>query len=131
MLETFKAWLEVNILKVPKETKTHTAIQYRLNQLAKLIRYCEDGRLNISNVAAENAIRAFVIGRKGWLFADTPQGAHASGATHYSLIETAKANGVEPFAYYAWLLKELPYAETVEDFENLLPWNFKKSDSDQ
>ena len=130
VLEKFKAWLDANISKVPKGTKMHTAIQYTLNQWPKIIRYCDDGRLNISNVAAENAIRPFVIGRKGWLFADTPQGAHAS-ATHYSLIETAKANSVEPFAYYAWLLKELPYAETVEDFENLLPWNFKKSESDR
>ena len=130
VLEKFKAWLGANISKVPKGTKTHTAIQYTLNQWPKLIRYCDDGRLNISNVAAENAIRPFVIGRKGWLFADTPQGAHAS-ATHYSLIESAKANGVEPFAYYAWLLEKLPYAETVEDYEKLLPWNFKKLASDQ
>jgi transposase len=130
LLKDFKAWLDKNIAKVPKGTKTHTAIQYTLNQWAKLIRYCDDGRLNISNVLAENAIRPFVIGRKGWLFADTPQGAHAS-ATHYSLIETAKANNVEPFEYYSWMLARLPYAETVEDFEKLLPWNFKKSDSDQ
>ena len=71
------------------------------------------------NGYAENAIRPFVIGRKGWLFASPPQGAHAS-ATHYSLIETAKANNVEPFAYYAWLLKKLPYldAEADDDLGN-------------
>ena len=57
-----------------------------------------------------------MIGRKGWLFADTPKGEKASVA-HYSLIETAKANGIEPFAYYKALLARLPYAETVEDFE--------------
>lgn len=92
-----------------------------------MVVYCEDGRLNISNAAAENAIRPFVIGRKGWLFADTPKGAKASAA-HYSLIETAKANGIELFVYYKALLARLPYAETVEDVEKLLPWNLQISD---
>ncbi len=56
------------------------------------------GRLNISNVLAENAIRPFCVGRKAWLFSDTPKGAHAS-AVHYSFIETAKANDIEPYVY--------------------------------
>jgi len=59
------------------------------------------------------------------LFSDTPKGAHAS-AVHYSLIETARANHVEPYAYLVHVLTKLPYAETVEDLEELLPWNFKK-----
>lgn len=124
-LEDIKKWLDKNISKVPKDSKTHIAIQYALNQWPKLIRYCDDGRLNISNVLAENAIRPFVIGRKGWLFADTPKGASAS-ALHYSLVETAKANGLEPFEYYREILTKLPYAETVDDVEALLPWNIKK-----
>ncbi len=126
-LDDIKEWLDKNISKVPKDSKTHTAIQYLLNQWPKMIRYCEDGRLNISNAPAENAVRPFVIGRKGWLFADTPAGAKASAA-HYSLIETVKANGLEPFAYYREILSRLPYAETVDDFEKLLPWNIKFSD---
>lgn len=128
VLNAFKAWLDKNITHVPKDSLTRKAMQYTLNQWPKLVGYCEDGRLNISNVMTENAIRPFVIGRKGWLFADTPQGAHAS-ATHYSLIETAKACGVEPFAYLAWLIPQLAYAETMEDYEKLLPWNFKNSES--
>ena len=86
--------------------------------------HCSNGELSISNILAENAIRPFVMGRKAWLFSDTPKGAHAS-AIHYSLIETAKANGLEPYAYLTQVLKALPYADTVEKIEALLPWNFK------
>ena len=63
-----------------------------------------------------------MIGRKAWLFSDTPAGARAS-AIHYSLIETAKANGLEPFEYYQHILTALPYADTVDKVEALLPWN--------
>jgi transposase len=122
LLDDLKDWLEKTITKVSKDSATYTAINYTLNQWPKLIRYCDDGRLNISNIAAENAIRPFVIGRKGWLFADTPNGAKAS-ATHYSLIETAKANGLEPYRYLKAVFTRLPYAETVEQLEVLLPWN--------
>lgn len=125
ILDDLKAWLDKNINKVAKDSKTFEAMQYTLNQWSKLIGYCNDGRLNISNVLAENAIRPFVIGRKAWLFADTPKGAKAS-AIHYSLIETAKANGFEPYEYIREVLSRLPYAETVEQLEALLPWNLKK-----
>ncbi|WP_374109723.1 transposase, partial [Thiolapillus sp.] len=74
------------------------AIQYTLNQWELLTGYLADGRLHISNALAENAIRPFAVGRRNWLFADTPRGAKAS-ATIYSLIETAKANGLEPFRH--------------------------------
>lgn len=124
-LDELKQWLDKNISKVPRDSKTHEAIQYTLNQWPKLVRYCEDGRLHISNALAENAIRPFVIGRKGWLFADTPKGAHAS-AVHYSLVETAKANGLEPYQYLREVFSRLPYAETVEELEALLPWKIKK-----
>ncbi|KYN82884.1 transposase [Vibrio cidicii] len=66
-----------------------------------------------------------MIGRKAWLFADTTQGANAS-AVCYSLVETAKLNGLEPYQYLHILLTQLPYAETVERIEALLPWNIKK-----
>ncbi len=67
-----------------------------------------------------------VIGRKGWLFSDTVKGAIAS-ANLFSIVETAKANGVEPHAYLSLLFAQLPYARTVEDFETLLPWNVKSA----
>ena len=93
-----------------------------LNQWDYLVGYCEDGKLNISNALAENAIRPFATGRKAWLFADTPHGARAS-ATCYSLIETAKANGLEPHSYILYLLQNIAGAETAEEREQLLPWN--------
>jgi len=86
------------------------------------VRYLEDGRWPIDNNPAENAIRPFVIGRKNWLFSATPKGADAS-ANLYSLIETAKANGLEPSVYLAIVFTELPQADTLEAIEALLPWN--------
>ena len=80
----------------------------------------------LDNNRCENAIRPFVVGRKGWLFSDTVKGAVAS-ANLYSLVETAKANNVEPHAYLSLLFERLPHAKTVEDFETLLPWNVKAS----
>src|SRR5690606_2587379 len=97
------------------------ALHYLDNNWAKLVRYTEDGRLNIDNNAAENAIRPFVIGRKNWLFSDTPAGAKASAAL-YSVIETAKANGLEPCAYLRKVFGGLPAAACVGDIEMLLPW---------
>ena len=73
----------------------------------------------------ENAMRPFVVGRKAWLFSDTPKGAIAS-ARLYSLVETAKANGLEPFAYLRHIFTMLPQAKTLEDIEALLPWNVVK-----
>lgn len=75
----------------------------------------------IDNNPAERAIRPFVIGRKNWLFSDTPRGAQAS-ALIYSLIETAKANGQEPYAWLRHVLERLPLAASAEDYEALLPW---------
>ncbi|WP_419614926.1 IS66 family transposase, partial [Thiolapillus sp.] len=122
VLDDLKAWLEKNSTRVPRDSLTYKAIQYTLNQWGLLIGYLADGRLNISNALAENAIRPFAVGRRNWLFADTPRGAKAS-ATTYSLIETAKANGVEPFAYLHPVLQHIGNARTVEDIEALLPWN--------
>ena len=96
VLEDLKGWLDSNLSKVPKDAKTRIAMVYALNQWHTLTGYCDDGHLNISNVLAENAIRPFAVGRKAWLFADTTKGANAS-ATCYSLIETAKANNLEPY----------------------------------
>jgi transposase len=121
-LNTLKIWLEANAGRVAKGTLTRTAIDYTLNQWPTLVGYCERGDLQISNVLAENAIRPFALGRKAWLFADTSQGARAS-ATCYSLIETAKANSLEPSAYIQHVLAHVAEADTLEKLEALLPWN--------
>jgi len=124
ILNDIREWLDANKNKVPKDSLTGKAFTYLDRQWPKLIIYCEHGQLSISNVLAENAIRPFVIGRKAWLFSDTPKGARAS-SIFYSLIETAKANEIEPHAYLQHIFKELPYADTVEKLEALLPWNVK------
>lgn len=121
-LNELKSWLETNVTRVLKDSLTRKAMEYTLNQWPTLVGYCERGDLQISNVLAENAIRPFALGRKAWLFADTPQGARAS-ATCYSLIETAKANQLEPAAYIQHVLEHIAEAETVEALEQLLPWN--------
>jgi|TARA_Y100001001_G_scaffold149853_1_gene160017 transposase len=122
LLNAFKAWLEKNRSKVMKGMLTRTAMDYTLNQWDTLVGYCERGDLKISNAGAENAIRPFALGRKAWLFADTSQGAKAS-ATCYSLVETAKANSLEPSAYIHHVLKHIADADTLEKLETLLPWS--------
>lgn len=121
-LYDLKIWLQTNVAKVMKGSLTRRAMEYTLNQWDYLVGYCERGDLHISNILAENAIRPFAVGRKAWLFADTAQGARAS-ATCYSLIETAKANGLEPSAYIQHVLSHIAEADTLEKLEQLLPWN--------
>ena len=130
ILDDLKTWLQANSPRVPKDSLTAKAIQYTLNQWDLLIGYCQDGRLHISNALAENAIRPFAVGRRNWLFADTSRGAKAS-ATCYSLIETAKANGLEPYAYLSFVLQHIAAADTVEELEALLPWNMPTHEKQQ
>lgn len=122
ILEEFKAWLSKKSLQTPPKGLLGKAVSYALNQWEKLVGYLEDGRLALDNNMAENSIRPFVIGRKNWLFSGTPEGAEAS-ALLYSLIETAKANNLEPYAYLRYIFDRLPLASMLEDYEALLPWN--------
>ena len=121
MLQKLKAWLDKAHPQVTPQSALGKAVGYLASNWSKLIRYTEAGHLPIDNNPAERAIRPFVIGRKNWLFSDTPKGAHAS-ALIYSLIETAKANGQEPYAWLRHVLERLPLATTAEDYEALLPW---------
>lgn len=121
-LVELKQWLDRNAVRVRKDSLTRKAMNYLLNQWDHLIGYCEHGQLQISNVLAENAIRPFVVGRKGWLFAQSPEGAKALG-TFFSLIETAKANGVDPYAYVLHVTGHIATADTDEALDALLPWN--------
>ena len=122
LLAELKTWLENNVGKVMKGSLTRKAMEYTLGQWPYLVGYCERGDLHISNVLAENAIRPFAVGRKAWLFADSAQGAKAS-ATCYSLLETAKANDLEPSAYINHVLAQIGEADSLEKLEALLPWN--------
>ena len=122
VLEAYWTWLNT----IPRPTgKLKDAVTYAQNQKAHLCAFLEHGEIEISNNQVENAIRPFVIGRKGWLFADTSQGAEAS-AIIYSLMETAKANSLRLDDYLLHLLSVLPErAEQRKDFEidDLLPWS--------
>jgi len=121
ILAHLRAWLDKSLPQVPPTTATGQALQYLHNEWDKLTAYLQDGRLAIDNNATENAIRPFVLGRKNWLFSDSVAGVTAS-ANLYSLIETAKANGLEPYAYLRQVYTELPKAQSVADIEALLPW---------
>jgi transposase len=123
-----RIWLDQVRGQVPPQSLTGKALGYLDKQWPRLIAHQNDGRIEVDNNLTENAIRPFVMGRKAWLFADTPAGADAS-ARLYSLIETAKANGVEPYAYLRHVFKMLPAAKTVEDIEALLPWNAALGDA--
>ena len=127
ILDKLRTWLDEALPQVPPTSATGKALSYLHNEWDKLIRYLDDGRLEIDNNLAENAIRPFVLGRKNWLFSDSVRGVKAS-ANLYSLIETAKANGLEPYAYLRHLYTALPTATTVETIEALLPGNL---DEDQ
>jgi len=120
LLDQFKAWLDQSALQIPPKSAVGKAIAYSLGQWSKLERYIENGNLQIDNNRAERAIKPFVIGRKNWLFSNTSNGAQAS-AMLYSLVETAKANGLTPFDYLHHLLTELP--KQSRNIEQLLPWN--------
>jgi transposase len=128
VIQQFQAWLEALAPNVLPQSPLGKAVHYTLGQWPKLTVFLEHPVVPLDNNRCENAIRPFVIGRKGWMFSDTVKGAVAS-ANLYSLVETAKANGVEPHAYLTQVFERLPYARTVEDFESLLPWKFKAAQS--
>jgi len=112
IVDEFKEWLDYQRPKVLPKSAFGQAIGYSLKQWQKLNAFFADGRLEIDNNRAERSIKPFVIGRKNWLFANTPRGAKAS-ATIYSIVETAKENGLNPFAYLQYLFEQLPNIELI------------------
>ena len=120
ILDDLKHWLEKAQHEVPPTRVLGKAINYTLKYWPELSRYHENGDWPIDNNVAENAIRPFVIGRKNWLFSNSQRGATAS-ANLYSLIETAKANGREPYQYLSWLFERLPKTKPA-DYAELMPW---------
>ncbi len=121
VLRAIERLLLTHLHAVTPSSLLGAALLYLHGQWPKLIRFVDNGTWPLDSNPVENAIRPFVVGRKGWMFADTVGGANAS-ANLYSLIETAKANGIEPYRYLVALFKKLPLAETVDDYEALLPW---------
>ena len=122
ILDEFYGWLAS--VNPPAKTALHTATVYMQNQREYLERYLEDGRLEISNNRAERSIKPFVIGRKNWLFANTPRGAKAS-AVLYSIIETAKENQLNPYRYLTYVFANAPnwdIRSNIDNLQQLLPW---------
>ena len=120
--QEFHKWLVDVKRKVAPDSKLDLAINYSLNQYKNLVRYLRYPEIKPDNNIAENAIRPFCVGRKNWLFNITPRGAHSSAAL-YSLVETAKANKVEPDLYLNYMFSEIPKITDKTDLDALMPWN--------
>ena len=129
LLDAYWSWVE-SLDAVPG-SKLSDAITYAKNQKTPLMAFLEHGEVDISNNPAENAIRPFVVGRKNWLFSDTVKGAVASSVV-YSIVETAKANGVEPYAYLLRLLSIMPALGKTppnDELDKLMPWHPEMTES--
>jgi transposase len=125
VLDAYLTWLRQQRSRTLPKSALGEAITYSLNQWDKLTAFLKDGRLEMDNNRSERAIKPFVIGRKNWLFANTPRGAKAS-ATIYSVMETAKENGLNPFQYLMYLFEQLPQLadpKNPEALDSLLPWS--------
>lgn len=120
ILNEIKSWLDTSQEKYPPTGLMGKAVTYATNQWEYVVNYLKDGRLAIDNNFTENRIRPFTVGRKNWLFSDSVAGAKAS-AMIYSILQTARGNGLEPYTYMRHLLTELPKCQSVEQIENLLP----------
>lgn len=120
LLEALRTWLDEALPSTPPNGLLGQALSYLNNQWPKLITYLDHGEVPMDNNTAENAVRPFVLGRKNWLFSTSQAGAKSS-ALIYSVIQTAKANDLEPYTYLRQVLTELPKANSAEDIEALLP----------
>ena len=121
LLDAFFAWAKL-LRNIAPKSKLGKAVNYLIEKEPYLRRYIEDGRLEIDNNRAERSIKPFVIGRKNWLFANTPSGAKAS-ATTFSIIETAKENNLDPYEYLRYVFTKVPNMKGNESIDILLPWN--------
>lgn len=121
IIEKLRQWLDKNLQHTPPKVELGKAMAYLHEQWPRLIGYLENGAYPIDNNPVENSIRPFTVGRKNWLFSNSQAGAHAS-ANLYSVIETARANGLNPYEYLRLVFARLPNVENVEDVESLLPW---------
>ena len=121
IIEGFLSWLDKQ--EPVRNSRLDKAVTYIRNRREHLATYLEDGRCSFSNNLSENSIRPFVVGRKGWMFCNTPAGAETS-AMAYTMVEMAKANGVNPYHYLTFLFEKQPNENMSDDeLEQLAPWN--------
>ncbi|WP_138753598.1 IS66 family transposase [Paenibacillus sinopodophylli] len=131
VLEAYHVWLRQQKSRTMPKSLLGQAIAYSLNQWDKLTAFLKDGRLELDNNRSERSIKPFVIGRKNWLFANTPRGAKSSAAV-YSVIESAKENGLHPFRYLKYLFEQLPQLPDPQDLKTLepyMPWSSSLPDT--
>ena len=121
MLESLKQWLEATLGRLPRKSDTALAVRYALGRWDALLRYVDDGRIEIDNNAAERALRTVALGRKNYLFAGSDAGGERAAAI-YSLIGTAKLNDIDPEAYLRDVLTRIA-DHPVNRIDDLLPWN--------
>lgn len=121
LLGSLQQWLEETLVKLSKKSDTAMAVRYALGRWEALLRYCDDGRLEIDNNAAERALRAVALGRKNYLFAGSDRGGESAAAI-YSLIGTAKLNGIDPERYLRNVLSRIA-EHAINRIDELLPWN--------
>jgi len=121
LLESFRIWLESCLPKLSQKSETTAALKYALSRWEALTRYAEDGQLEIDNNAAERALRAVALGRKNYLFAGSDAGGERA-AILYSLIGTAKLNGLDPESYLRDVLTRIA-DHPINRIAELLPWN--------
>jgi transposase len=124
LMESFYAWLKKHQPLVLPQSPLGKAFSYAIKHETGLKAFLKDGRLEIDNNLTEQQIKPLVIARKNFMFAHSVDGAHAI-CMHMSLIRTALANHLDPYQYYNKLLKQVPHCKTVDDYEDLLPWNLK------
>jgi transposase len=122
ILTAFKAWVDDLLLGTTPQSALGKALAYTARQWPKLVLHLQHGEVPIHNNAVENEIRPFSQGRRVWLFANNPLGARAS-ANLFTLVGSARANGLEPYVYLKYVFENLPLADNVEALEALLPWN--------
>ena len=122
-LATLRPWLEAKMRGLSSDSALAKACRYPLNRWAAMIRYCDDGLLEISNNLVENALRGVALGRRNWMFVGSPKGGDAS-ALFYSLVESCRLNGVEPEAWFTDIIARIGN-HPINRIDELLPWNWQ------
>lgn len=125
LLESLKQWFEETLGKLSRKSDTAMAVRYALGRWAALLRFCDDGRIEIDNNAAERALRVVALGRKNFLFAGSDGGGESAAAI-YSLLGSAKLNGIDPESYLRNVLSRIA-DHPINRIEELLPWHVAAS----